>query len=309
MATPLTYGFFPNNTIRESLADFLYQIGYKDTPGLDALGETTASNIRHEWNERGVEARALTATLEGATYSLSDPSAGTRRFNYTHIIRKDFFVTGSNIAAIHAGIEDLVTDQMTLRMIEWRNAMEYALWNSTLQSGQTNANRQMAGIVSVLFSFARTTTNSGASASITNVNALQRTLWRRGMKASDIFVDDVLKSRLSTASSGSSATKYIAAMDKELVDVVQTYDGDFARSGLTATLDLLEGSYGTVSTATQTGRVMVALDRGAWSCAWLRKPFAEKLPKREDGIAGVILGEATLQYKSATAGQVDFNIQ
>lgn len=169
--------FYRGNLLREDLANFIAQIGYKRRPVYDTIGDTTVGQDRHEWNERGVATRTNLARQQGLTYTFAEAQQATRRINFTQIIGEDVFVSRTAARSAQAGAADLVTDQIKLQTTNLLNAINYSLVNSTLVTGATNSGQRMGGLMYIGWSLSRVfTAHSGTSFSSTNINDMQDNL-------------------------------------------------------------------------------------------------------------------------------------
>lgn len=298
---------YRGNVLRESLDDLIQATGYAKHPFMDAIGDGQAGNDRFEWNERARRARALVAAQQGYDYTAAEVTSATRRLNLTQILKFEPFVSYTAAASNMAGIENLVTDAIKYETGSLLDAINYALINSTVVTGASNLAQRMAGIINVLFNspgLAGTTTNCGVSANATNITSMQDTLDSRGFMATDIFTDSTLKIRFSQLTT--SNTKWVMADDKKVIESLSVYEGDFAVTQLQTERDILSAtSYGLAAG----NRLFFGIDRRQFKKAWLRRPGMKPVPEREDGVLTEVNAELTLQYQSAIAGQVDFNVK
>lgn len=298
--------FYRGNLLREDLADFIAQIGYKRRPVSDTIGDTVAHQDRHEWNERGVATRTNVARQQGATYTFSEAQQATRRINFTQVVGFDVFVSRTAARSAQAGAADLVADAIKLQTINCLNAINFSLITSTLVTGATNAAQRMAGLIALAETGANwLTSHSGVSFSATNVNDLQDSLEQNGLTCTDVFVNSTDKRRLSILTT--SNTKFIMADDKRVAESVGVYEGDFGVSVVHTERDLPSNFGGTVVFGLTTSRpsIAIGMDRSMIRKAWLDKPFMKMVPEREDGTAAVILAELTLEVGALDAVFVD----
>jgi hypothetical protein len=302
---------FKGNYQREGLADFLTQIGYKNRPFTEISGDTEAKGFDHEWNERSLRSRDFNRETQGFNYSFADVSIPTRRRNYTQIIEDSVFVDRTAARSMYAGVSDVLADQIQNRMTEHMMDIEFGLLRGTLitsLSGSSGA--QMNGLLSVLANMSSNgLIGSGGSASVfttaslavTHINDCQDLLESRGLTPTDVLCNPTIKKRISAATT--SNTKYILASDKEQIENVMVYEGDFGRSQLRVTRDFPVGLFTTVTTNTANLlNSTVVIDRSMYAKAWLDRTFMERVPKREDGVGVEIITELTLEYAALTGG-------
>lgn len=292
--------YYRGNLLREDLADFIAQIGYKRKPTSDILGDTVAHQDRHEWNERALATRSNVARQQGLTYTFTEAQQATRRINFTQIIGFDVFVTRTAARSSNAGAEDLVADVTKLQTINLLNSINFSLVQSTLVTGATNAAQRMRGILDVGFQLSRIFTgSSGVTFSSTDVNDMQDNLESNGLTCTDVFVNTVDKRRLSLQTT--SNTKYIMAEDKQVIESVGVYEGDFGVSVIHVERDLPLGTSGAGWGLTTGYGVAVGVDRSMLRKAWLDKPFMKMIPEREDGSAAVVMTELSFEFGSTSA--------
>lgn len=118
-----------------------------------------------------------------------------------------------------------------------------------------------------------------------------------------MFVSAADKRRLSLLTTTN--TKYIMAEDKQVIESVGVYEGDFGVSVIHTERDLPTTFAGT----TVAGQgAAIGIDRSMLRKAWLDKPFMKMIPEREDGTAAVILAELTLEFGSTAAVYVDASV-
>lgn len=129
-------------TNREDLVDQVYKISPADTPFQSAIPRTKASAVLHEWSTQALSSINTTnARLEGDALTRASSTAPARRQNYCQISSKDATVTGTQRATNPAGIDDMMSYQMSLKSLELRKDMEAILLGNT---GQTAGNTTTA---------------------------------------------------------------------------------------------------------------------------------------------------------------------
>lgn len=308
--TGATWGF-KGNIQREDLADFIMQIGYKGRPLTEITGETQATSDLHSWNERGLSARGVNRNSQGFDYTFGNISAPTRRNNWTQILTDSVFVSRTAAKTKNAGASDLLADQTQLQMVEHLNDIEWNMVNSTMMSGYSGASpasgAQMDGLLNSLFTAGGSISAlTAASLTVSDLNAAQDILDGRGLTPTDVLCSPAIKRRISAATV--STTKFIMAADKEVIESVSVYEGDFGRSELRVSRDLSFASgngnnYSAFSTALPIYNTVI-LDRSVYKKAWLDKTFMERVPKREDGVGAVIVSELTFEYGTKQGGHL-----
>lgn len=279
-----------DNAIREDLIDLIGDVSPDDNPLSTMLATTTASQTYHEWLEDYLSRpTSVSAALEGVAATYSDLTQPSRRNNLTQIITKTFRVSGTELAADHAGMGDPYDYQAGKALRDWKNELEYALLRGSLSCGASGYARQMAGIDSIVTTHA-TARNSGTSLSETEFNAMVAEVWA-DVGNEDVFdlvlVPMGLKQKISTFTAG--ATRYIDASEKKLVRPVMVYESDGGVHRIFAHKDIR-------SAAATPGPTFIGIKEDKWKVAYLRKPVKTELAKDGDRKSGQIVGEATLEF-------------
>lgn len=129
-------------TNREDLADAVYRISPADTPFMSAVPRVKATAVLHEWSTHALSSINTTnARLEGDALTRVASTAPVRRQNYCQISSRDATVTGTQRATNPAGIDDMMSFQMSAKSLELRRDMEAILLGNT---GQTAGNTTTA---------------------------------------------------------------------------------------------------------------------------------------------------------------------
>jgi hypothetical protein len=113
---------------REDLSDVIYRIDPTDTPCMTAFEREKASAVNHEWQTQALAAVDTTnAVVEGddATSDAATPSV--RLGNLCQISDKVARVSGTQRAVEHAGRDDELEYQETLKGLELKRDMESIL--------------------------------------------------------------------------------------------------------------------------------------------------------------------------------------
>jgi hypothetical protein len=136
---------------------------------------------------------------------------------------------------------------------------------------------------------------SGTSSS--NLNAILQNAWANGADPENIFVNAPLKRVISQATLPQQ-NRNIGATDRRLVGAVDFYDSDFGTKEVI--LDRWVGS--STSTATGTAASAYAFGNHLWCLtrafnrlAYLRPLMHTLVGKRGDSVAGMVMGEFTLE--------------
>lgn len=151
------------NSVREDLANVIYNISPEDTPFMSTIGRGSANQTYFEWQTDALAAASTTnAVIEGDEATLSALTATNRVGNYTQISRKVIGVSGTNEAVDKAGKKSEMAYQMAKASAELKRDMETALlYNQAAVVGDGSTARQTAGLPAWL----RTNVNKAAGGS------------------------------------------------------------------------------------------------------------------------------------------------
>lgn len=279
-----------DEAIREDLIDIITDVSPDENPLMTMLSRTTASQPLHQWMEDYISRpTSVEVSIEGAAATYSDLEQPTRRTNWTHIVSQTFRVSGSEIAADHAGMGSSFDYQASKALVNWKNNAEYVIVNGTLASGSSGVARQMAGLDSVITSHA-TARLSGTSLSETEFNTMVKESWD-DVGNSDVFdmvlVPFQLKQKISQFTAGS--TRNTIAEDKRLTRPINIYESDGGVHKIFAHKDVRSGR------ATP-GPTLYGIKEDKYRIAYYRNPKREELAKDGDRRNGQIVGEITLEY-------------
>lgn len=288
-------------SLREDVLDIIFTITPDDTPFYNDIGDGKANDTRHYWTTRALTTRQVNAAREGESFSgnFRTLALPARVGNITQIFRKLPQVTRSMASSVNIGIPDLMADQISLNMVEFKTDHEHALLRGSVRTGTTHASdaRYLGGLLNVV------TTNSfdyGSIGTFTEsmfVDLLQA-VWNTGGNPKKVLVGASIKRKIGQFVA--SSTKFLKADMKEVTSVVNVYESDFGIANVRISRDMPSAT-GTYSAA--------AYDPDFFKKAWLDAPFVERLPKTGDSTEAAILSELTLEYGNEAAGGVLLNIQ
>ena len=295
----MAYGLqtFQDTTIREDLLDVISDVSPDDNPLSSLLPVREAKQTVHQWVEDYIaRPTANTGAVEGAAATFSDLTQPSRRTNVTQIIQETFRVSGTERSVNVAGMADPYEYQLEKAMKRWKNRLEFALVRSATGSGASGTAATMAGIENIVTSH-YTARNSGTSLSETEINSMVFDV------ATDVGSDEVfdmilttlqLRQKISTFTAGS--TRYVDAEDKRLVRPIMVYESDFG-------VHRIFGHKDVSASAATPGPKVIGLREDKWAIAYLtnRKPKHVPLAKDGDRDAGMIVGEATLEFLAERA--------
>lgn len=301
----MAYGLqtYDDTVRREDLTDILTDVSPDTNPLMTMLGTNKASGTYHEFLEDYISRpTSVSTSIEGAEATFSDLTQPSRRGNFTHIITKNYKVSGTEMAVDVAGMGDPFDYQAEKALRQWKNDAEYALVRGTAASGSSGVARQMIGMDSVITSHS-TGLLSGTSLSETEFNNIVSDVWN------DVGEDDVfdmvlvpfgLRQKISSFTAGN--TRYVDATDRKLTRKVMVYESDGGVHRIFAHKDVKSTHGGTASTSTNNGPTLLAIKEDKWKIAYLRRPTRKDLPATGDYKAGQIVGELTLEYLAERTG-------
>jgi len=284
-------------TRRENLLDLIQDVSPDENPLSTMLGTTEAKQTTHEWLEKyTARPTSNSGNIEGFEATFADLARPARRRNVTQIISETFKVSETTRAVDHAGMSDPFAYERDEAMKRWKNRQEFALVRGALSSGASGASQTLAGIEATVTSHF-TARLSGTSLSEAELNAMQLDI------AQDVGTDSVgdlvlttlqLRQKISTFTAGN--TRYVDADSYKLHRKVMVYEGDFGPMRIFGHKDV------SVSAATPGPRVLL-LREDKWKIAYLtgRRPKYQELPANGDYRAGMIVGEATLEFLAERA--------
>lgn len=165
------------------------------------------------------------------------------------------------------------------------------------------------------FAGANLSTGGGASndgqLSVGDFNDMLNAIYSRGGNPEQVYVSPRVKRQVSAfavpgAAAGNVYAKNIAAVDKKLIGAIDFYDSDFGLIQIVLDRWVPESTNTTTATAsaTATGGQMFFLSRAINRLAWLRPVQHELVGKRGDSVAGLVVGEVTLEVLSEGANGI-----
>lgn len=286
----MSYGLqtYQDSVRREDLLDIITDVSPDQNPLSTMLSTVDANQTLHEWPEDYLSRPAsVSAAIEGADASFSDLTQPNRRVNITQIISKTFKVSGTESNVSVAGMADPYDYQAEKALRDWKNQLEFSLVNGVMASGSSGVARQMAGLQAVITTHS-TARSSGTSLSEAEFNDMVAEVWS-DVGESDLFdmvlVPMGLKQKISTFTAGS--TRYVDATEKKLVRPVMVYESDGGIHRIFAHKDVRNAA-GTVT--------FLGIKEDKFRVAYLRRPTKVDLPSTGDYKAGMIVGEATLEF-------------
>lgn len=316
---------------KEDLLDQIVNIDPFDTPWVSQAPKTVARHVLHQWLIDGLSLSNISTTtaVEGDDYSYSDVNGSpTRDWNISVILRQDIGATETQRAIDTAGFADLYAYEMqkaTKRLAIKLEKLVFA--GASTASGTSASARQMKSFPTFTVSntsYAGTNSQglpSGGSAlagsnntagqlSSGDFNDMLEKIYRAGGNPEQVYVSPKVKRQISAftllgTGAGAPFTRNIAAMDKKLISAIDFYDTDFGIIQIVLDRWVPEAANSTTAgTASDVSGSAFFLQRSMNRLAWLRPMTHQFIGKRGDSVAGIVVGEVTLEVLSEKANGI-----
>lgn len=305
---------------REDLLEQITNISPYDTPFVSQAPKVACRHIYHQWLIDTLSSQTLSGAVEGADWSLDTTTAPSRIFNITMILRKDIGLSESQRAVDTAGFADQYAYEVQKAVKELAIKLETCVFGALSTNTGTSANaRVMKGLQSFI---ATNTAYAGAGAGgVTPADAthdgqmvvgdfadMLNRIYVQGGNPEQVYASPKVKRQISAftvpgAAAGTPHARNIAAVDKKLVGAIDFYDSDFGLIQIVLDRWVPESTNVTTATAsaTNTGGQLFFLSRAINRLAWLRPVHHELVGKRGDSVAGLVVGEVTLEVLNEKA--------
>lgn len=309
---------------KEDLLEQITNISPSDTPFVSQAPKVGCRHIYHQWLIDTLGTPDLTGAIEGSDWSLDTTTAPTREFNVTMILRKDIGLSESQRAVDTAGFADQYAYEVQKAVKELGIKLEKCVFGAiALATGTSAAARVMKGLqafVSTNTAFAGTnlgttvgTSTTDGQLSVGDFNDMLNAIYTQGGNPEQVYVSPKVKRQVSAfavpgAAAGNVYAKNIAAVDKKLIGAIDFYESDFGLIQIVLDRWVPESTNTTtaLASATATGGQMFFLSRAINRLAWLpgRQVHHELVGKRGDSVAGLVVGEVTLEVLSQKANGI-----
>lgn len=146
MAAP-TGTFITTSVIgnRENLTDVIYRITPIVTPVMSMAAKTTATNTLHEWQTQDLAAAGSNLAVEGDDATLIAATPTIRLTNRCQISTKPYGVSGTQSAMNPAGRKNELQYQGSLKSLELKRDMEFAITQQSVLATSPRATRGLVG--------------------------------------------------------------------------------------------------------------------------------------------------------------------
>jgi len=290
-----------SSVIKEDLADVVINIDPYDTPGYSTFAKTVAKYTSHDWVVASLSATSTAGTEEGKTFAPAARPSRVRLINLTQIFENPFVVSDTMRAVDPAGVTDEYMLQAMYAMQEETRNIESSIFKiaSTSATGDDAAGTGAVRVMKGLRGFnvtnnatyyvqltAQTTTI--ATGDIINLHEAMFTL---GAKPDSLWVSPGVKADLTKAlvAAGGNFRLNIAASDNTMINNIEVFQSDF---GL---LPIITDRFIPQASASTTSAAWFLIERSKVRIAVLRPMHHVPIAKREDGTAGNVITELTLE--------------
>ncbi len=311
------WGLLPGVGVnKEDLLDQITNSDPFDVPWTAQAPKVGCQHVYHQWltDTLGLDTIDTSGAVEGADYAYEATSTPARDFNVTQILRQDIGVSETQRAVNSAGFKDAYAQEIQKATKRLAIKLEKVVFGPLTTATGTSANaRVMRGFQSFLttntaYAGSGDATHDGQLSSV-NFNDMLDQIYGSGGNPEQVYVSRKIKRQISSFTL-TQQNRNIAAVDKRLVSAIDFYDSDFGliqvvldrwipestnAAGVTAT-----------ASATATGGQMFFLQRNMNRLAWLRPMKHELVGKRGDSVAGLVVGEVTLEVLDSgqTGGRI-----
>ena len=310
-----------SNSIREDLADVIYNISPTETPFMSNAAKGTATNTLYEWQTDSLADAGANAQIEGDDYSGEARTATVRLNNRTQISSKSVTVSGTDDAVDNAGMSTQMAYQLAKMGKELKRDMERAMVGieNAKATGSASAARELAS-VGTWYGGNKPGTSSAAGNFSSN-GSLSATPAGDGSTAiaggsNRTFTEALLKAGLlkSFELGGEPETVMMSPTHKQLASAftgVATKYKDASDRVSIGTTDIYVSDFGEVAFVPnrhQNANRVDILQMEMWSIDFLRPFQTVDLAKTGDSDKKLLLTEYTLCAKAPNANYGIFNL-
>jgi hypothetical protein len=315
MAAPGNFGVYKfgflagSGANREDLLDLITNVDPWDTPWVTQAPKVTASHVVHEWLTDSLGTVDDTGAVEGDDYAYASTTTPARVLNVTQILRQDIGVSETQRAVSPAGFKDAYAYEIQKATKRLAIKLEKRIFGVTSASatGSSALGRVMKSFQDFIVTNtgeADGGTSSGSASVLTSssFNSLLQTIYQNGGNPEQVYVSPSVKRQISNFAL-TQQNRNIAAAEKKLVAAVDMYDSDFGL--LQVVLDRWvpqsTNTSSAAASALDTSGRLFFLQRAMNRLAWLRPMQHTLIGKRGDAVAGIVVGECTLEVLNEKA--------
>lgn len=312
------FGFLPGTKAnREDLLDLITNVDPWDTPWVTQAPKVRAQHVVHEWLTDTLAATSTAGAIEGDDWTISTATTRpARKINYTQIFRKDVMVSETQRAVNPAGFKDAYAYEVQKATKELARNLESRLFvtsSATAVSGDFTASRTLTpfrGFITTTATGSGQTVSavgSGSTAAAITATKLNDALERcylNGGNPEQIWAFPAAK-RVISQFSQPGGNRNIAAIDKKLINAVDFYMSDFGMHTIFIDRWIPQPTVTATGTASSdmSGNIWF-FERAKNRLAWLRPMAHSLVGKKGDSVAGMVLGEVTLEVLNEKANFV-----
>lgn len=295
--------------------------------GVSQAPKVPCQHVYHQWltdtlfTSTSDAAIDTTGAAEGGDWSVDTETSPSRQFNVTMILRRDIGVSETQRAIAAAGFKDAYAYEIQKAVKRLSIKLERIVFANLTSATGTSASTSgrvlngfqgfiSAGLSGVGANTAYAVDSAGNTADAThdvavgsqNFNDMLNTIYAAGGNPEQVYVSPKVKRQIS-AFTLPQQNRNIAAVDKRLISGVDFYDSDFGLIQIVLDRWVPESTNTTTATAsaTATGGKLFFLQRSINRLAWLRPMQHNLIGRRGDSVAGVVVGEVTLEVLNALA--------
>ena len=310
-ATFLSYSAIGN---REDLSDVIYNIDPTETPFISGIAKIGTKATFYEWQTQALAAANSTNSVLEGDDAITDTATPTVRLgNYHQISDKVARVSGTQRSVDHAGRDDELDYQVTLKGKELKNDMETILLaNQGRSAGAPGTPRGVGAVLSYIYTNTSKGTNGSDPSSAqlgvstrtdgsmrafteAQLKAVLQSAWDAGGDPDVIMVGGFNKQQFSTFTGRS--TPMEQATSKKIVATVEVYESDFGRLKV-------------IPNRRMRARDVLVLQMDKWALGTLpgRNMVSEVIAKTGDSDRKQLLSEYTLEARAPKANGGVFDV-
>lgn len=289
---------------REDLSNIIDRISPTDTPFYSMCAKNKATATLHEWQTQSLATPGANAALEGDDATAQAATPTVRLGNRTQILTKTVSVSGTQEAVDSAGRASELGYQVSLRGLELRNDIEFALVNNNVTA---TTPRQLRGLVGWAGDNVNAGTGYVAPNYVTNVAQTDGT--------TRAFTEAMLKDAQQKAYTAG-GNPNVLMMHPTLKPTFSSFTGNSQRrvdaedAALYASIDVYYGDFGVLKAVVnrvQRSRDAWLLQSDKWAVSVLRPMQTKDLAVTGDAMRKQLLVELTLECRNpkANAAVVD----
>ena len=307
-----TFAFNDAVGVREDLSDTIYNIAPVETPFVNMIPHTKATNVLHEWQTDTLAAAANNAVIEGDDVTVAASTPTVRLGNYTQLSHKHARVSSRMRAVNTAGRGDELIYQMEVkRARELRRDVETALLANKIKvnAASDSTASELAGVEAWIASNDDFGATGSSPSPVDGTDA-------RNDGTQRLFTEDLLKNvlQLCYTSGGMPDTIMVGGFNRQVVSsfsIGKTVVQKAEDPTLHATFSVYEGDFGSlkiVPNRFMRQRSALVLQTDMWGFATLQDFHSFDLAKTGHADARVVAVEYTLEARNEAASGGVFDL-